>query len=47
MSKQKRWIKTVIETAKTTDKAMPWQRGERRAVFISRRGKMDMEAKSA
>lgn len=31
-AKQKRWIKSVVETAKSTDVKLPYQRGERSAV---------------
>ena len=36
--KQKRWIKTVIETARTEAPALPWARGTRRGEMIARRG---------
>lgn len=31
-AKQKRWIKSVVETARTTDAKLPYQRGQRSAV---------------
>lgn len=31
-TKQKRWIQSVIETAKSTDTKLPYQRGNRDAV---------------
>lgn len=31
-AKQKRWIKSVVATAKTTDTKLPFQRGQRAAV---------------
>lgn len=39
MEKRKRWIKSIIETAANENTELPWQRGDRRAVFISRRNK--------
>ena len=38
MTKNKRWIKSVTETAKAEDIiALPWQRGSRRGEMIARR----------
>lgn len=38
MTKNKRWIKSVIETAKSEEApTLPWQRGSRRAEMIVRR----------
>lgn len=38
MIKNKRWIKSVTETAKASDlPPMPWQRGTRRGEMIARR----------
>ena len=31
-AKQKRWIKSVVETAKATDVKLPYQRGQRATV---------------
>lgn len=31
-TKQKRWIKTVVATARTTEVKLPYQRGNRAAV---------------
>jgi hypothetical protein len=40
MIKNKRWIKSVTETAKASDlPAMPWQRGARRGEMIARHAK--------
>jgi len=36
MTKQHRWIKSIIETA-TQETALPWQRGARRRLSIIRR----------
>ncbi|WP_170222776.1 hypothetical protein [Marimonas lutisalis] len=47
MKKQPRWINSVIETAKTESTAMPWQRGGRRAAFITKRNASPREAKTA
>lgn len=47
MKKQRRWIKSAIETAKTETTAMPWQRGARRATFISSRTAPVKQVKSA
>ena len=38
MTKNKRWIKSVTETAKASDlPQLPWQRGTRRGELIARR----------
>lgn len=37
MSKQRRWMKSAIETAKSEATALPWQRGARRTEMIARR----------
>jgi hypothetical protein len=31
-AKQKRWIKNLVETARTTEVKLPYQRGQRAAV---------------
>ena len=31
-AKQKRWIKSLVETARTTEAKLPYQRGQRAAV---------------
>ncbi|WP_439110236.1 hypothetical protein [Lentibacter sp.] len=36
--KRKRWLDNMIKAAKDETHLMPWQRGQRRAVFISARG---------
>ena len=42
MTKNKRWIKSVTETAKTAEtQAMPWQRGSRRAEMIAQRAEKE------
>lgn len=35
--KQKRWMKTVVETAKVDVPALPWHRGKARAAMIAKR----------
>ncbi|MDQ2094908.1 hypothetical protein [Rhodalgimonas zhirmunskyi] len=47
MKKQRRWIKSAIETAKTETPALPWQRGARRSTFISSRSAPVKRIKSA
>ena len=45
--KQKRWMKTAIETAKPETTALPWQRGNRRSVMIMKRNNAEIKTKSA
>ena len=47
MQKQKRWIKSLIETANADTTAMPWQRGSRRNTYIVKRRATLPLAKSA
>lgn len=47
MRKHPRWMKSVIETAKTETTALPWQRGARRAAMIVRRTATDTKAHCA
>jgi hypothetical protein len=47
MTKQQRWIRSIIETAAKETTALPWQRGARRAVSITRRRLAEPKAKSA
>lgn len=47
MKKQRRWIKSAIETAKTETPALPWQRGARRTAFITSRNTPAKQVKSA
>ena len=47
MKKQKRWIKSIIETAQSETTAMPWQRGARRALTVTRRSNGLLKVKSA
>lgn len=37
MKKQKRWIKSIVETAAKETTAMPWQRGSRRTLLANQR----------
>ena len=37
MKPQKRWMTSILETAKSENTPMPWQRGTRRAEMIARR----------
>lgn len=37
MKPQKRWMTSIVETAKVETTQMPWQRGNRRAEMIARR----------
>ena len=37
--KRKRWLESMIKAAQNETPAMPWERGARRAVFISSRTK--------
>ncbi|WP_438991692.1 hypothetical protein [Lentibacter sp.] len=37
--KRKRWLESMIKAAQSETPAMPWERGARRAVFISSRNK--------
>lgn len=41
MTIKPRFVKGVIATASTTDTAMPWARGKRRAAFIAKRKKAE------
>lgn len=47
MTKKQRWIKSIIETAARETTALPWQRGSRRALSITRRQIKSIRAKSA
>ena len=47
MTKKQRWIKSIIETAARETTALPWQRGSRRALSITRRQLKSIRAKSA
>jgi hypothetical protein len=47
MQKQRRWIKSVIETAKTETTAMPWQRGNRRTAFAAKRQALSLKTRTA
>jgi len=37
MKQQRRFIKSIVKTAKTTDVRMPWERGAPRAAMQNRR----------
>jgi len=37
MTKQQRWIKSIVATAATEATEMPWARGARRAALIAKR----------
>jgi hypothetical protein len=41
MKQNKRFIQSVISTAKTTEVDLPWTRGKRRQAFVSKRSKDD------
>lgn len=45
--KTRRFVKSIVKTAKTTDVAMPWQRGARRAEFVEKRAVKPLQLKSA
>ncbi|WP_372886716.1 hypothetical protein [Shimia sp.] len=47
MSKQARFIKSVIASAAADSPALPWTRGARRAAFIARRNQSEPERKAA
>lgn len=47
MKTNTRFIKGVLETAKTADTQMPWTRGARRAAFIAKRAGQIEDRKSA
>jgi len=47
MSKQRRWMKSAIETARTEATALPWQRGTRRAEMIARRDAISAKTRCA
>lgn len=45
--KTRRFVKSIVKTAKTTDVAMPWERGARRAAFIEKRTEKPLQLKTA
>lgn len=45
--KTRRFVKSIVKTAKDTDVAMPWQRGSRRAAFVEKRAVKPLQLKSA
>ena len=47
MSKNKRFIKSIVATAKADTPAMPWARGQRRAAFIAKRNAAESDQKAA
>lgn len=47
MARKVRFIKSVVETAKSDTPAMPWARGARRAAFIAKRNAVVQERKAA
>lgn len=47
MQKQRRWIKSVIETAKAENTVMPWHRGSRRSAFVAERRTLALKTKTA
>tara|TARA_R110002049_G_scaffold29972_4_gene102114 strand:- start:32808 stop:32951 length:144 start_codon:yes stop_codon:yes gene_type:complete len=47
MKTNKRFIKSVVETAAKNDTVMPWARGTRRAAFIAKRNATPVERKTA
>jgi hypothetical protein len=44
---KKRWMQSVLKAAAETKVAMPWDRGERRALSITRRIPKSAKAKLA
>ena len=47
MSKQQRWIKSIVDTSKAEMPALPWARGTRRAAFVTKRSGQAPKRKSA
>jgi len=47
MKTNKRFIKSIVDTAATETTVMPWARGSRRAAFIAKRNAASQERKSA
>lgn len=47
MTKNKRWMKAVIETAAKSDVKLPWARGERRDAMIASRKAVPSNRRSA
>lgn len=47
MKTNKRFIRSIIETASKTDTVMPWTRGARRAAFIAKRNSVPSLRKTA
>lgn len=47
MKTNKRFVKSVIETAAKTETVMPWTRGSRRAAFIAKRNAIPNLRKTA
>ena len=45
--KTRRFVKSIVKTAQTTDVAMPWERGARRAALIEKRATKPLTLKSA
>lgn len=45
--KTRRFVKSIVKTAKDTEVSMPWQRGARRAAFIEKRAIKPLQLKSA
>ena len=45
--KTRRFVKSIVKTSKTTDVAMPWEGGARRAAFIEKRDVKPLTLKSA
>ena len=43
----KRWIKSILETAQQDTPALPWQRGSRRNSFVAKRQYQSLKAKPA
>ncbi|SPF77641.1 hypothetical protein [Pseudoprimorskyibacter insulae] len=47
MKARNRFVKSIVKTAKTTEVAMPWDRGARRAAFVAKRNIKTITLKSA
>lgn len=47
MKGKKRFLTAVVKTSKSVEAEMPWTRGARRQIFISRRNSLVYEPKSA
>lgn len=45
--KTRRFVKSIVKTSKTTDVAMPWERGARRAAMIEKRIAKPLQLKIA